>query len=97
MRSLVRVGGFTLVELLIILAIVGTLVALVAPLGVRQIERTRAEEESLILERALIDVRHRAIDLIHANQLLIRAGGDLLRGLDGGLHAFQNGANRLVG
>lgn len=56
MRSLVRVGGFTLVELLIVLAIVGTLVALVAPLGVRQIERTRAQEEWLTLNRALTGI-----------------------------------------
>jgi Tfp pilus assembly protein FimT len=44
------------VELLIVLAIVGTIVSLVAPLGVRQFERTKAQEEWLVLDRTLSGV-----------------------------------------
>ena len=50
---LMKLRGFTLVELLIVLAIVGTIISLVAPLGMRQLERTKAQEEWLVLERTL--------------------------------------------
>lgn len=46
-----RAQGVTLIELLIVLAILGTLVALVAPFAQKQVERTRAEEEWLVLQR----------------------------------------------
>ncbi len=50
---LMKLRGFTLVELLIVLAIVGTIISLVAPLGMRQLERAKAQEEWLVLERTL--------------------------------------------
>lgn len=54
------VTGFTLIELLVVLAILGMLVALVAPLGVRQVERARAQEEWLVLQRTVEGLAFRA-------------------------------------
>ena len=46
-------SGMTLVELLIVFSIVGLLVALVSPEAYRQVERARAQEEWLILDRKI--------------------------------------------
>ena len=51
-----KVDGMTLVELLIVFAILGLLVSLVGPTAYRQLERTRAQEEWLTLERATRDL-----------------------------------------
>lgn len=40
-------------ELLIVFSIVGLLVALVAPMGVKQMDRARAQEEWLVLDRTI--------------------------------------------
>ena len=58
MRS--RARGFTLVEMLIVIAIVGVLVSLVAPMGVRQVDKARAQEEWLIVERTIASLAFRA-------------------------------------
>lgn len=52
--------GFTLVELLVVFTIVGLLVTLVAPLGIRQIDKARSQEEWLILQRTVEGLAFRA-------------------------------------
>jgi prepilin-type N-terminal cleavage/methylation domain-containing protein len=52
--------GFTLVELLVVFAILGLLIALVAPLGVRQMDKARAQEEWLVLQRTVEGLAFRA-------------------------------------
>jgi prepilin-type N-terminal cleavage/methylation domain-containing protein len=51
-----KTSGMTLVELLIVFAILGLLVSLVGPAAYRQVERTRAQEEWLTLGRAVRDL-----------------------------------------
>jgi prepilin-type N-terminal cleavage/methylation domain-containing protein len=53
-------GGFTLVELLIVFSIVGLLVALVAPMGAQQMDKARAQEEWLVLDRTIESLAFRA-------------------------------------
>ena len=45
-----RAPGFTLVELLVVLAILGFVVALVGPLTADRLDKARAQEEWLVLE-----------------------------------------------
>ncbi len=52
--------GMTLVELLIVFSIVGLLVALVAPLTVRQMDKARGQEELLVLGRTVDTVAFRS-------------------------------------
>lgn len=52
--------GFTLVELLIVLAIMGLLVGLVGGVGVERLEKARAQEEWLVLERLVRGLSFRA-------------------------------------
>lgn len=46
-------GGFTLMEILLVVLLTSVLVALVAPLGVEQVEKARAQSEWLTLEREI--------------------------------------------
>jgi len=55
-----RQRAFTLVELLVVFAILGLLVALVGPLGVRQMDKARAQEQWLILQRTVEGLAFRA-------------------------------------
>ena len=55
-----RQRAFTLVELLIVFAILGLLVALVGPLGARQMDKARAQEQWLVLERTVEGLAFRA-------------------------------------
>jgi hypothetical protein len=48
-----RVQGVTLVELLIVFSIVGLLVSLVAPSSVNLMDKARAQEEWLVLDRTI--------------------------------------------
>jgi len=52
--------GFTLVELLVVLAILGLLVALVGPLTADRLDKARAQEEWLVLERTVSGLAFRA-------------------------------------
>jgi prepilin-type N-terminal cleavage/methylation domain-containing protein len=52
--------GFTLVELLVVLAILGLVVALVGPLTVDRLDKARAQEEWLVLERTVTGLAFRA-------------------------------------
>lgn len=49
----VRVRGFTLVEILLVVLLMSVVIALVAPLGVSQVEKARAQTEWLTLDRAM--------------------------------------------
>ena len=55
-----RQAAFTLVELLVVFAVLGLLVALVGPLGVRQMDKARAQEQWLVLERTVEGLAFRA-------------------------------------
>ncbi len=46
-----RVRGFTLLEILLVMALFSTVIALVAPLGSAQVEKAQAQSEWLTLER----------------------------------------------
>ena len=48
-----RSRGFTLVEVLLVVLLTSILVALVAPLGIDQVEKARAQTEWLTLEREI--------------------------------------------
>jgi len=57
---MVLVRGFTLVELLVVLAILGFIIALVGPLTVDRLDKARAQEEWLILDRTVRGLAFRA-------------------------------------
>lgn len=48
-----RMYGFTLIEILLVVVLASILAALVAPLGVTQVEKARAQTEWLTLDREL--------------------------------------------
>jgi len=45
--------GFTLVEILLVVVLMSVLIALVAPLGIQQVEKARAQAEWLTLDREI--------------------------------------------
>jgi prepilin-type N-terminal cleavage/methylation domain-containing protein len=55
-----RGRGYTLVELLVVLAILGFVIALVGPLTVDRIDKARAQEEWLVLDRTVRGLAFRA-------------------------------------
>jgi len=55
-----RTSGFTLIELLIVIGIVGLTASLVAPVGLKQVERARADAEWLTLSRTMTGLSFRA-------------------------------------
>jgi len=55
-----RTHGFTLVELLVVLAILGMVVALVGPLTADRLDKARAQEDWLVLERTVTGLAFRA-------------------------------------
>ena len=61
--------GFTLVELLIVLTIVGLTASLVAPLGAKQFDKARAQEEWLTLRRTVDGLAFRAYALGRETEL----------------------------
>lgn len=67
-----RQRAFTLVELLIVFAILGLIVALVGPLGARQMDRARAQEQWLVLERTVESLAFRAFAEGREARLLAR-------------------------
>jgi len=66
MRS--KASGFTLIEVLLVVVLVSVLAALVAPLGVTQVEKARAQSEWLTLDRA---VGRLSIDAFLASDFVI--------------------------
>lgn len=47
--------GFTLIEVLIVIVIIMTLIGLVAPLGIKQVERAQAKHDLLEIKRFIIN------------------------------------------
>lgn len=62
-------SGFTLVELLIVLTIIGLTASLVAPLGAKQFDKARAQEEWLTLRRTVDGLAFRAYSLGRETEL----------------------------
>ena len=69
--------GFTLVELLVVLAILGFVVALVGPLTVDRFDKARAQEEWLVLDRTVRGLAFRAF--AEGRDVELRAEGAELR------------------
>ncbi len=86
-----KARGFTLVEILLVLVLGALLVGLVAPLGVRQVEKARAQSEWLTFQR---EVRSLGLRAFARNEYLtLRAAGHELAwradGGDGGAMTFE--------
>jgi len=73
---MVRGRGFTLVELLVVLAILGFVIALVGPLTVDRIDKARAQEEWLVLDRTVRGLAFRAF--ADGKDVELRGEGTLL-------------------
>ena len=71
-----RGRGFTLVELLVVLAILGFVIALVGPLTVDRIDKARAQEEWLVLDRTVRGLAFRAF--ADGKDVELRGEGTLL-------------------
>ncbi|MDH3535778.1 MAG: type II secretion system GspH family protein [Gammaproteobacteria bacterium] len=48
-----RTRGFTMIEILLVVVLISILITLVAPLGVAQVEKARAQSEWLTLDREI--------------------------------------------
>jgi len=48
-----RTRGFTMIEILLVVVLISILITLVAPLGVEQVEKARAQSEWLTLDREI--------------------------------------------
>jgi prepilin-type N-terminal cleavage/methylation domain-containing protein len=73
---MLRGRGFTLVELLVVLAILGFVIALVGPLTVDRIDKARAQEEWLVLDRTVRGLAFRAF--ADGKDVELRGEGTLL-------------------
>jgi prepilin-type N-terminal cleavage/methylation domain-containing protein len=71
---MLRARGFTLIELLVVLAILGLVVALVGPLTADRLDKARAQEEWLVLERTLGGLAFRAFAEGRAVELRAEGG-----------------------
>lgn len=69
--------GFTLIEALVVLALAGLMLALVAPLGVSQVERARAQAEWLALERLTGRLAFEAFT--RHESVMVSAAGEVLQ------------------
>ena len=72
-----RGRGFTLVELLVVLAILGFIVALVGPLTADRIDKARAQEEWLMLDRTVRGLAFKAF--ADGREVELRGEGGELR------------------
>lgn len=79
-----RIGsGFTLVELLIVLTIVGLTASLIAPLGAKQFDKARAQEEWLTLRRTVDGLAFRAYALGRGTEIRVEGTAMTWRVADG--------------
>jgi prepilin-type N-terminal cleavage/methylation domain-containing protein len=69
-----RARGFTLIELLVVLAILGLVIALVGPLTADRLDKARAQEEWLVLERTVSGLAFRAFAEGRAVELRAEGG-----------------------
>lgn len=75
--------GFTLVEILLVLVLGALLASLVAPLGINQVEKARAQSEWLTFQREIRSLALRAF--VRNEYLTLRAAGhELAWRADGG-------------
>jgi prepilin-type N-terminal cleavage/methylation domain-containing protein len=72
-----RGHGFTLVELLVVLAILGFVVALVGPLTADRLDKARAQEEWIVLDRTVRGLAFKAF--ADGRPVELRAEGAELR------------------
>jgi len=77
-----RQRGMTLVELLIIFAIVGLLVSLVSPSSAKLLDKAKAQEEWLVLDRTIDSLAFNAY--AGAKVVTIKADGKVLEWTIGG-------------
>lgn len=73
--------GFSLVELLIVMALMGLVLSLVGPLGMKQIERSEAVYESMQLQQLLNRAAQQAY--VQAKPVELQLDGKQLLGSDG--------------
>ncbi len=68
--------GFTLIEVLIVIVILMTMIALVSPLGIQQVERAQARHDLLTIKRLLVNASNlsfssgESVKITLANQLI---------------------------
>ncbi|WP_024611188.1 prepilin-type N-terminal cleavage/methylation domain-containing protein [Pseudoalteromonas sp. TB64] len=66
-------GGFTLIELMVVMAIVALLIGLVGPMTIQQLDKAQAKAELLNLKRELVAVSQRAF--FSGQQLTVKLSG----------------------
>jgi len=71
-----RPRGFTLIEILLVVLLVSVLAALVAPLGIVQVEKARAQSEWLTLDREIGRLSMNAF--LRGDFVTVNAGGKQL-------------------
>ena len=67
-------AGFTLIEMLIVVTIIGLLASLVAPFGARVLERARAQQEWISAQRTVDRLTVEAF--LSGKEVVVRAEGD---------------------
>lgn len=72
--------GMSLLELLIVMALMGLVLSLIGPLGMRQVERGEAVYESMQLQQLLNQVQQQAY--VQATPVVLELDGKVMRRLE---------------